>query len=444
MKSSELKPYPRFPHTPLDTITPPFQRLIRNETVSGAVLLLATGFAIGLANSSLGVAFESLWTSSAGLRIGSFVWDYPLRHWINEGLMTLFFFVVGLEIKRELICGESSVPGAAALPAAAALGGMLIPAVIYLALGSGSGSAAGWGAVMATDTAFVVGCLALLGRRVPRSLRVFVLCLAIIDDIGAIVVIAFGYGNGFDPGPFAAAMAGLALVLLMQWLGVRQMLAYWCAGLWVWVALHESGVHPTVAGLVLGLLTPATPWVEVGQLKRFLEWGRRTVPPAFGAFRKQGSTEARRKLALATLESISPDRRLTYALHHWSAFAILPLFAFANAGIKITASNFSDPIIIATAAGLVLGKPLGIVVFTRLAVALRLAQKPRELSWRLIAAAGSVCGIGFTMSLYIASLAFEGEALHAAKLGVLVASLISGVSGMAALYWVSAKRPKVT
>jgi NhaA family Na+:H+ antiporter len=440
MTEAERTPAPEFPQAPLDAIATPFQRFIHTEAAGGAVLLVVAVIAMALANSPLGSAFESLWTTSVGLRIGGLVWDYPLRHWINDGLMTLFFFVVGLEIKRELVFGELSAPGAAALPLAAALGGMLVPAGIYLALASGPGASAGWGAVMATDIAFVVGCLALLGRRVPKSLRVFVLALAIIDDIGAMLVIALGYSHGFHPLPFAGALAGLGIVVLMQRLGVRQVAAYWAVGLLVWAAMHESGVHPTIAGVALGLLTPVRPWVEPSRLEWFLEWGRRAAPAEVGDGGEHAGHGARRRLERAARESISPEQRLGETLHPWSAFLVLPLFAFANAGVTVSDFGAAGTIILATVAGLAIGKPLGIFAFARLAVMLRLARKPGDLGWTMLLAAGSLCGIGFTMALFIAGLAFEAEALHAAKLGVLVASLLSGALGMAALWAASRGR----
>jgi NhaA family Na+:H+ antiporter len=440
MTETPQTPEPEFPQAPVDVIATPFQRFVHTEAAGGAVLLAVAVLAMALANSPRGPAFESVWTTPIGLRAGALVWEYPLRHWINEGLMTLFFFVVGLEIKRELVFGELSAPGAAALPAAAALGGMLVPAGIYLALASGPGAASGWGAVMATDIAFVVGCLALLGGRVPKSLRVFVLALAIIDDIGAMAVIAIGYSHGFHPLPFALALAGLGVVVLMQRLGVRPVQAYWAVGLLVWAALHQSGVHPTIAGVALGLLTPVRSWVGPQRLAGFLEWARRAAPAETGGEAGQGGGKARRRLERAARESLSPEQRLSQSLHPWSAFLVLPLFAFANAGVAISDFGAAAPIILATVVGLALGKPLGVFGFARLAVALRLARKPADLHWPMLLAAGCLCGIGFTMALFIAGLAFEGEALHAAKLGVLAASLIAGAGGMAALWLASPRR----
>lgn len=432
MNRADNTPDPTFPHERIDTIATPFQRFIHTETSGGVVLLLAAVGALIVANSALGAAFESLWSTTVAVRIGEVEWNYSLRHWINDGLVTLFFFVVGLEIKREFVHGELSAPGAAVLPLAAALGGMLVPAAIYLALASGPQSSAGWGVVMATDIAFVVGCLALLGNRVPNSLRIFVLALAIIDDIGAILVIAVGYSHGFHIWPFAAAVAGVGVSAIMQWLGIRPVLAYWFVGLLTWIALHESGIHPTIAGVALGLLTPVRPWVDTDRLSQFLAWAR-----AATAGQGNKAKAARQALARAATESLSPQQRLEDAIHPWSAFFVLPLFALANAGVAISVSGAFDPITLAVIAGLVVGKPLGIFAFSWAAVAAGWARKPDDVSWPMLAGAGVLAGIGFTMSLFIANLAFDGLPLASAKLGILVASLVAGAAGMAAL-WVFA------
>ena len=257
---------PQFPEEPINKYLTPFQRFIHTEAAGGGVLLVAAVAAFVIANSALGPSFESFWATPVGLRFGDFVWEHSLRHWINDGLVTLFFFVVGLEIKREIVTGELSKTGAIALPFAGAFGGMLVPALIYLAVAPHAPS--GWGVVMATDIAFVVGCMALL-KRVPDSLRIFVLALAIIDDIGAILVIGVGYSHGFHLVPLLLALAGLGVTALMQWLGVRPVAAYWAVGFFIWAALHESGIHPTTAGVVLGLLTPAKPWIDETKFDHF-------------------------------------------------------------------------------------------------------------------------------------------------------------------------------
>ncbi len=433
---------PGMPEEPIDKIKAPFQSFIRTETGGGVVLLLAAIAALAIANTTYGQNFDAFWRTIVGFRIGEAVWDYPLRHWINDGLVTLFFFVIGLEIKREIAHGELSNPSDAVLPTLAAVGGMVVPAGLYLALATGPQAASGWGVVMATDIAFVVGCLAVLGKRVSASLRIFVLALAIIDDIGAILVIAIGYGHGFHVIPFVGALVGFGVTALMQWSGVRSVLLYWFIGFLTWAALHESAIHPSIAGVALGLITPVTPWVERGRFDRFLQWAKRTAPTDRETGLERRPESVRRELARVARESLSPQQRLEYALHPWSAFLVLPLFALANAGVAISLTGAFDPIALAVIIGLAVGKPLGIFGFAWLAVAFGLARKPGDISWAMLFSAGSLCGIGFTMALFIGNLAFDGVALQSAKFGILIASLISGGVGMGCLWALTtANRP---
>lgn len=421
---------PQFPKEPIDKLVTPFQRFIHTEAMGGAVLLAAAAAALVLANSRFGPGFESFWTTPVGLRFGDIVWEHSLRHWINDGLMTLFFFVVGLEIKREVVNGELSKKGAVALPVAAALGGMLVPALIYLVIAPHAPS--GWGVVMATDIAFVVGCMAVLGKRIPDSLKVFLLAVAIIDDIGAILVIGVGYSHGFHLMPALLALLGIGVIWLMQWLGVRPVLAYWVAGFLTWAALHESGIHPTIAGVALGLLTPVRPWVDETKFDQFLTWANEAIRPAAGHLGHEPEA-VRSVVARAARESISPQRRLENSVHPWSAFLVLPLFALANAGVSIIAVNLFDTITLGVIAGLAIGKPVGIFAFAWFSVRLGIARRPTDIGWSHIFGAGMLAGIGFTMALFIANLAFDGAALESAKFGILLASLISGIAGMAML-----------
>jgi Na+:H+ antiporter, NhaA family len=439
MSDIEQTSSPKFPVKPIDAIATPFQRFVHTESAGGGVLLLAAITALVIANSAFGPSFESFWTTTVGLRFGATVWEHSLRHWINDGLVTLFFFVVGLEIKRELVSGELSEPRVAALPVIAAAGGMVVPAALYLALASGPQAGRGWGVVMATDIAFVVGCLALLGSRVPNSLKIFVLALAIIDDIGAILVIALGYSHAFHAMPLAGALLGLGITVLMQWLGVRAVMAYWLVGLLTWAALHESGIHPTIAGVALGLLTPVTALVDPNRLDWFLTWARHAAPVALEETEAKPKA-VRQRLARAVKESISPQQRLEAGVHPWSAFFVLPVFALANAGVAISIASAFNPITLAIIVGLTVGKPLRIFAFAWFAVEFGLARKPEDITWLMLLAAGLLAGIGFTMALFIANLAFQGDALEAAKLGILTASLISGVVGMVLLRTLSVKK----
>jgi NhaA family Na+:H+ antiporter len=428
---------PEFPSEPVDAVVTPFQRFIHTEVSGGLVLFLATGVAMFAVNSNLASAYQSIWQLNIGLRIDGYVFEHSLRHWINDGLVTLFFFVVGLEMKREMVLGELSAPRALILPALAAAGGMIVPAALYLSMASGPGASAGWGAVMATDIAFVVGCMALLGGRIPRSLYLFMLSLAIIDDMGAILVLAVGYSHDIGFVALGLGCAGLLAVAVMRWLGVRVQLAYWAVGILTWFAVHESGVHATVVGVALGLMTPVKPWVDETKLDSFLDWGRK-------ARQREGPPNAKpevvhQRLARAAKESLSAQQRLEARLHPWTAFLILPLFALANAGIAISTATGPDPIALATAAGLAVGKPLGIVAFTWLAVTLKFAAKPDGVTWPMLLGAGMLAGIGFTMALFVAQIAFQGAALDSAKLGILAGSVVSAIAGLTLLFLVGRK-----
>ncbi|MFL5336854.1 MAG: Na+/H+ antiporter NhaA, partial [Geminicoccaceae bacterium] len=396
----------RLPREPIDRVTEPLARFLRIETAGGAVLLLSTAVALVLSNSPWANGFLTVWEAPVGLQLGPLTLVHPARDWINDGLMTMFFFVVALELKRELVLGELKNPRVAALSIAAALGGMLVPAALYLALQLGQPGEHGWGAVMATDTAFVIGCLALLGRRAPQGLRVFLLSLAVVDDIGAILVVAFGYSGEIGWAALAAGGVGLGAVRGMALLGVRSLAVYVLAGSLVWLAVDASGVHPTVTGVALGLLTPTRGWVSGRRLRAIL--GKvLSYPPGD---RWSGDTEDRRALrwaGKAAREALSPVERLEATLHPWVAFGIMPLFALANAGVPVSFSSMlGEPVAQAVVASFVLGKPIGVVGFAWLAVRSGLAVRPTDLGWRTLAG-GMLAGIGFTMALHIAGLAFQ-------------------------------------
>jgi Na+:H+ antiporter, NhaA family len=423
-----------FPEKPIDRVVEPLTRFLHVESASGIVLLATTVTALILANSSLAESFVSFWKTPVGLTVGTFEFRHPLKHWINDGLMAVFFFVVGLEVKREIVVGELRGLRQAALPVAAALGGMLAPAMIYLYLQWGAAGQKGWGIPMATDIAFVVGCLAVLGPQVPRSLRVLLLSLAIVDDIGAILVIAIGYSSELNLLALALGFAGIASVVILTRLGVRSLLIYVTVGAGVWLGFHESGIHATIAGVILGLLTPARPWVGRNLLTRFIE--------SFGDFLQGESwkdTRQRQKMLIsirrAAQETMPPLDRIETVLHPWVGFFIMPLFAFANAGVSIEFSSFTDPVAAAIVAGLGIGKPIGIFVLSWLAVRVGLAQLTKGVSWGVLAAGGFLAGIGFTMSLFIAGLALSGGMLEAAKIGILTGSAACALVGMVLLHW---------
>jgi len=423
-----------------DRFTQPFTRFLQIEAATGAILLLAVGIALLLSNSPWSSSFSDFWDTPAGLSFGPFDYERSLRHWINDGLMTIFFFVVALELKRELVLGELRTWRAAALSLSAAIGGMLVPAAIYLAMMWGHPEAQGWGVVMATDTAFVIGCLAMLGSRIQPSLRLFLLSLAIFDDVGAILVVALGYGHGLSWQALALASLGLAGVATSARVGIRSLPVYFTFGGLIWLAFDASGVHPTIAGVILGLMTPTRGWVSDDRLHSILE--RVLSYPRGNSW--SGNTTARRVLSrarIAATEAISPVERLELMLHPWAGFVIMPLFALANAGFTISIEDIIHPVSIAILAGLAIGKPLGVIVFSCLAVRIGLAAKPPELGWSMVGAGALLTGIGFTMSLFIAGLAYEPQVKDVATIGIFAASAISAGMGFLALIWLTSGKP---
>jgi NhaA family Na+:H+ antiporter len=386
-----------------------------------------TAIALVLANSPWAEAWNAFWHTEVRLGVGNWELHASLAHWVNDGLMTVFFFLVGLEIKRELVDGELRTARRAALPIVAALGGMIAPAVIYLLLAGSGAGARGWGIPMATDIAFAVGILALLGQRVPIGLKIFLLALAIVDDIGAIVVIALFYSGALHWVALGLAALGLIFVYGMNRLGVRSIALYWIVGAGVWLAMHYSGIHPTIAGVALGLITPGRAWVPGESLSELL---------LDAVDRLDGKVERPRDrsrivddLTFTARETLSPLERLEAALHPWVAFAIMPIFALANAGVALQPAAAKHGIAWAVVAGLVLGKPLGITLFAWFAVRSGVAQLPAGVTWRSLFGAGCLGGIGFTMSLFIAGLALEGTPLDAGKIGILVGSTVSAMLG---------------
>ncbi|GAA5194718.1 Na+/H+ antiporter NhaA [Ferrimonas gelatinilytica] len=425
----------RLPKEFADRLANPFVRFLRIESAGGAMLLFFTVAALILSNSPWAGSFEHAWETQVGLQVGSIEFARSLREWINDGLMTLFFFVVALELKRELVLGELSKPRMAALSIVAALGGMIVPAAIYLALQSGQPGQHGWGTVMATDTAFVIGCLALLGSRIPQSLRVFMLSLAIVDDIGAILVVAIGYSSDIAWWPLVMAALGLLVIRAITLLGFRSFPLYFLVGVCIWFAVDASGIHATITGVMLGLMTPARRWVSDQRLYAIL--GQVIAHPA--SSEGSGVTKDRQTLQMAEIaarETLSPVERLEIALHPWVGFVIMPLFAFANAGMSLTLSELESLLTVAVFLGFVLGKPIGILFFCWLAIRLHIATRPPELSWRLLAGGSLLAGIGFTMALFIANMAFDNSLIDSAKLGIFFASVFSAVAGLALLMWI--------
>jgi NhaA family Na+:H+ antiporter len=415
----------------------PIERFLHIEAASGIILLFAALVALVWANSPWSASYDALWHTPLTVGVGPWLFSQGLHFWINDGLMAIFFFVVGLEIRREMHEGELSDLRRATLPVVAAIGGMLVPALIYLALNAAPPGRQGWGVPMATDIAFAVGVLALLGKRVPPALRVLLLALAIIDDIGAILVIAFFYSSGVSWSGLGLAGAGVLGVLLFQRLGVRSALAYVLPGAVVWAGMLMAGVHPTIAGVLLGLLTPVRPWF--GQAGFLAEAGEAVND--FRAHSRQDVSDVNgllaplRRIEQARREALSPVVRIQAALHPWVAFGIMPLFALANAGVSLHGFDLARSealgVMLGSLLGLVIGKPLGIVAASFVTVRLGICALPRGVGWSGILLVGLVAGIGFTMAIFIASLAFaDAGLLAAAKLAILVSSGVASVIGL--------------
>jgi Na+:H+ antiporter, NhaA family len=416
----------------IDRVIRPIEHFLDVEASSGLVLLVAAAVALVWANSPWSSAYEHLWHTTIGFHVGATDFSASLHFLINDGLMVVFFFVVGLEIRREMHGGELSEMRRAILPFAAAAGGMIAPAVIYLCVNHDPPTRTGWGVPMATDIAFAVGVLALLGKRIPSGLRVLLLALAIIDDIGAILVIAVFYSSGIEWTWLPLALAGLLLILIMQRVGVRKPALYVPAGFVVWVGFLESGIHPTIAGVAIGLLTPARAWLGgEGFVSRAETAVQRVRSEVAKGHEERELLEPLREIGDAKREAIAPVVRLEAALHPWVAFGIMPLFALANAGVPLGKLSDGIGVSLGVLLGLVLGKPAGVLLGTFVVTRLRLTSLPRRVTWPGILVVGLVAGIGFTMAIFIAGLAFtRTEHLNAAKTAVLAASVLAATAGL--------------
>jgi Na+:H+ antiporter, NhaA family len=415
----------------------PFVRFTRIEAASGLVLLAAAVAALIWANSRWSDTYFQILETQLTIEFGPFHLDESLLHLINDGLMAIFFFVVGLEIKRQLVLGDLRDPKAAALPVLAALGGMIFPAAIYLmfTLDAGGEAVRGWGIPMATDIAFAVGVVALLGSRVPSGAKLFLLTLAIADDIGAITVIAIFYTEDLDLRYLAFAIGGLVLARVANLVRVRSLAFYVPLGVVVWFLTLESGVHATLAGVALGLLTPARPLYPADEFDRRARAILDTFPnePDSPEAREHADHEAL-LLSDISAEAVSPLSRLEHRLQIWSSFVVIPLFALANAGIDFRGvdlvETLTSSVALGVAAGLVVGKTLGISLFAFIAVRTGIGRLPAGTDWTHVVGLAAVGGIGFTVALFVSSLAFTDPALDdLAKVGIFVGSLVAGVVG---------------
>jgi NhaA family Na+:H+ antiporter len=415
------------------------------EVSGGLVLLVAVAAALVWVNVA-GASYADVWATQVSVSVGDHTVAEDLRHVVNDGLMAIFFLVVGLEVKRELAVGELSTRQAALLPIFAAVGGMVLPALIFLAVMGGDPGSSGWGIPMATDVAFALGALAALGRRAPSALVAFLLGVAVIDDIGAILVVAFYYSDPIALGWLALALGGLAAIVALQRIGVRFLPVYVAIGLVVWFATFESGIHATIAGVALGLLTPVRPFqdpavVSAEAIRTAAETDDHPDDP-------DADAESWRRLSSLSREAVSPLARVEEALHGWSSFVVLPIFALANAGIVLDGGSIDaavdTPVALAVGLGLVLGKTLGLTAGVALATRLRLSSLPRGVTWLHVLGTGALAGIGFTVSLFIAGLAYSDPALEeGAKIGIFAGSAVAAAVGLALLA-AAARRGRVS
>ncbi len=438
------------------TFVRPALQFMGTEAAGGIVLMVATILALLWANSPWGESYFTFWETHLEVSIGDFFhFGESFKDIVNDGLMAVFFFVVGMEIKRELVVGELNSIRKASLPAMAALGGMVIPALIYVAFVVGGGATDainGWGIPMATDIAFSVGVVALLGTRVPVGAKLFLLALAIVDDIGAILVIAIFYTAGISWTWIGIAFVGFAVIAIAQRVGIRSLLFYGAFGVVVWFAFLESGVHATIAGVLLGLMTPAYALYRDEDFRRRASWilDRWDMDAASPQAHDRLDQDALELAAIAK-ESVAPLDRLESALHKWSSFFIVPVFALANAGVRFVdmdvVAAVLSPVALGVSAGLILGKPIGIIAMTWIGLKLKLGELPRATNFRHIIGLSALAGIGFTVSLFIAELAFRAtETGHLftdeAKIGIFIGSIVAGVAGYLILR--AMKSPKDT
>jgi NhaA family Na+:H+ antiporter len=423
-------------------IISPFQSFVRDQATASMILIVCTAVALVLANSPLAHWYESLVDTHTGVVFGDWSWEKSLRHWINDGLMSIFFFVLGLEIKREILAGdlkdrERSIP-----VMAAALGGMLLPAAIYYAFNAGSPGVHGWGIPMATDTAFAVGILALLGKRIPSALTVFLTALAIIDDLGAIMVIAVFYTENISVPHLELAGLLLAVLIVCNAVGIRHPSVYFLVGGLVWLAMLGSGVHATVAGILVAFTTPARPqhgkrWFlrRTRELANELEAIEENARRANSILAEPDQHKVVERVEETAARTTTPLQRWERALTHPVSLFVLPIFALANAGVAIGVDTlpalFDDPVIVGIVLGLLLGKSVGITFACWLALRLGLGRLPGDMQMHHVLGVAMLGGMGFTMSIFIAGLSFGDSPamLVAAKTAILLASLLSGLGG---------------
>lgn len=430
----------------------PIEEFIHRQKTSGILLMLCTAIALGIANSPLFHSWHEFFMLSFTIGLEDFHLSKSLHHWINDGLMALFFLVVGLELKREILVGELANLKQALLPIIAASGGMLMPAVIYLVINPSGHAVNGWGVPMATDIAFALGVLALLGDRIPKNLLMFLVALAIVDDLGAVIVIALFYTDSLNTTALLLSCGAIFVLIFLNLGGVRTLLPYMITGLFLWTAMLQSGIHATLAGVILAFMVPMKPKYDPDRFFFQIQQGIKNIKTAFNENSNILINDTLRSRVRALANGVSrvqaPAQTLELKLHLVSAYIVIPVFALANAGVPIDFHNISalliHPVAVGIGAGLVFGKLIGIAGFTWVAVRIGVSRLPEGVSMNHIIGAALMGGIGFTMSIFIAELGFAGypEDLLMAKTGILLASLTAGMAGFSWLYIGSKKEEK--
>jgi len=426
---------PRLPR-PLKRVTSAFQDFAERGVLAGLLLMACTIAALVWANSPWSEDYFHLWETPVSIGLAGNPVSASLHHWINDGLMAVFFLLVGLEIKREFLVGELASPRHAALPIAAALGGMLVPALLYALVNRGGPGVSGWGIPMATDIAFALGVLTLLGPRVPVGLKVFLTALAIVDDMGAVLVIAVFYTGAIQWTGLVIALHSIVALVVLNRLRVKNLGPYILVGVILWAALLSSGIHATIAGVLLALAVPSRTTIDAAQFsakaRKLLEDFDRSETGDLLVLTSKGQQEAIYALDLTSSSAVAPLLRLEHSLHGLVSFFIMPIFALANAGVALggAADMLASPVTIGVVVGLLVGKPVGVMLFSWAAIRMGLGHLPGGVSARQLHGAAWLAGIGFTMSLFVGGLAFgEGQMLEEAKLGILAASAVAGIVG---------------
>lgn len=419
-----------------EIILDPFSQFIKKESSSSILMLSSMFLALFFANSPFSDWYQSLWQQKSGFTFGNFSLYKPLILWINDGLMAIFFFVIGLEIKREILIGELSDVKGAVFPIIGAVGGAIVPALIYTFINLKNGNLSGWGVPMATDIAFAVGVMALLGNKVPTQLKIFITSLAVVDDIIAILVIAIFYTSSVKVNYLIMVAITITLLFVINRLKIKLVLAYLFIGMILWYFFLKSGIHATIAGVILAFFIPSEPKIPLQTFRKtmnkFLEQLQNCPNNPDSEIPTKCQKNILNKILYISVSTYNPMSRLEYNLHTLSAFIIMPIFAFANAGVKINFSEISlvfSPISLGIILGLVLGKPIGIILSISIFQKLKILTIPTEIKKVHILGAGLLAGIGLTMSIFISTMAFNDTDIETAKLAILTASVIAGISG---------------